>query len=409
VKLKIKHLRHPMQSAAIARRLAAMYLELWRFGSQSSRHFGGDLRFNLENVSKGFVSRIGDWREDAELLGRICAAYNRAIEQEKYVPSAYQATEWWQQIRRERLGPVIQALKGRDIEALGTMYANFFRDPCSTGLIGLPFGMTKAYFGGNIKKIHRRYYLGDALYRIDYWAKQMKERVYLSQLAGPEIGNPFGVWIDGTLVRPGSPYQHYAAQRVRRCLPSAGGIVAEIGGGFGDMAYYLLRDQEGIRYLNFDVPESIALASYYLIKSFPHLQFLLYGEGELMRQELERADVALMPAFELEKVPSASVDVTFSSHAMSDLSSEALNHYLKPIADFTKGYFLYLGTCGAAESISNLATARHYPFHLAETHSSGWHVHKCSDAGEVECLYHIGRPSRPAKEYAGSRSMIYRP
>lgn len=400
MRLKLKHLRHPIRAAALARQVASIYLDIRGFGSRGEHHFKSDARYDLDNVSRGFAPRVSDSKADAHLLERICTAYNRTVEQEHFAPEAYQATPWWQQVRKEQLGPVTKALRTFDIENLGRMYANFFRDACSAGLIGLPYGMTKAYLGGRIKDLHRHYYLSDALHRIDYWKMQTDGHFSLQDLSGPEVGNPFGVLIDGTLVRTGSAYQHYSAQRVCSYLDSEGGVVAEIGGGFGDMAYYLLRDREGIKYLDFDVPESIALTSYYLMKAFPHLKFLLYGEAELTREEIERTDVVLMPLFEIENMPSASVDVTFSSHAMSDVSAEFMGDYLNRIASITRSYFLYIGTGGTAETISNLATQRRYGFRLAETHSSGWHAHKCSDEVERECLYRVGDHADAVKEYA---------
>src|SRR5579862_2268532 len=139
--LKIKHLRHPLRTAALARRVAATYFEIYRFGIRSRRHFKGDARFDLENVSKGFVSRLGETKGDAELLERICTAYNRAVLWEESAPAAYRATGWWQQVRRDGLAPVIEALRTHNIDALSRMYADFFRNTCSTGLIGQPFGM----------------------------------------------------------------------------------------------------------------------------------------------------------------------------------------------------------------------------------------------------------------------------
>lgn len=373
-----------------------MYLDLRRFGNRGRRHFQGDPRFDLENVSRGFASRIVEPGNDAGLLERICAAYKKAAQDAQDAPKAFQATDWWEQVRRERLGPVMRALETCNTEALGRMYRNFFRDPCSAGLIGVPYGMTGAFSGGRIRDVHRRYYLGDALHRVDHWTTQTDGRFTLRELAGPENGNPFGILIDGTLVRTGAPYQHYSAQRVREHLDSATSTVAEIGGGYGGMAYYLLRDHAGVKYFNFDVPESIALASYYLLKAFPDLNFLLYGE-----KEIACPDVALLPLFELERMPSKDADFTFTSHAMSDLSDESMAAYLKTIARFTKGLFLYIGNRRAAESIANLAALEHYPFRQAETRTSGWHAHTHSDAGEIECLYRIVA-TRATAEYAGS-------
>jgi hypothetical protein len=71
----------------------------------------------------------------------------------------------------------------------------------------------QAYFRDPIKDVYRSSYMGDALYRLDYWSSQTGARFELAELADPRIGNPFGVSIDGTLVRSGADYQHYCAQR----------------------------------------------------------------------------------------------------------------------------------------------------------------------------------------------------
>jgi putative sugar O-methyltransferase len=404
MKPKLKHLLHPVRTVALARSKAAMYVDLWRFGQRSRQHFQGDSRYHLDHVSQGFSSRIDDSGSDAALLERICTAYNKAAQREASASKAYRPTGWWQEVRQQRLVQVIQALERYDIKALQEMYRNFFRDACSSGLIGVPYGMAKAYFKRTIKDIYRRFYLGDALYCIDYWRMQTGGRFSLRDLAGPETGNPFGVLLEGTLVRTGAAYQHYSAQKVRGYLDSQGGTVAEIGGGFGGMAYYLLRDHPKVRYIDFDLPESIALTSYYLLKAFPQLNFLLYGEDELTAKTIDRSDVVLMPLFEMEKMPAGSADVTFSSHVMSDLSTEAISDYLDAIVRMTQSYLLYIGMAGATESISNLSTKRHYPLRLEETRPSGWHSHKPSDVGgassEIECLYRMEAQSNKAQTRA---------
>jgi putative sugar O-methyltransferase len=388
VKLKMKYLRHPLRTATAAKNLATAYLDLKRFADHSKRHFQGDPRYDLQNVTNGFTSRIDELSDDSEVLERICTAYIKAAKQQKVAPETYQATKWWQQVRQASLGPVIQALQARDLRALDIMYRNFFRDPCAAGLIAVPYGMSKAYFSGTITDIHRHFYLGDALYRIDYWATQTSGHFTLRDLAGPAVGNPFGVLINGTLVRTGAPYQHYCARRTCSQLNPGRGTVVEIGGGFGGMAYYLLRNREKLTYLDFDVPEGIALTSYYLLKAFPGLRFLLYGEKELTKEAIAQADVVLMPIFEMDKLPSRSVDVTFSSHAMSDVSREAMGDYLTTISRVTTNHFLYIGNSQAAKSISELASRNHH-FRVVETVSSNWHSHKDPEVSEVECLYRV--------------------
>ncbi len=386
--VKLKYLRHPVRTTIAARALFATRLSMWKFASGGQRRFRDDPRYNLQNVTDGFVSRIDDSGDDAELLERICSAYIRAVKQQQFAPEAYKATEWWQQVRQQSLAPVIRALLTRDVGALGRMYRNFFRDTCSTGLLAAPYGMSKAYFGGDIKDVYRHFYLNLVLHRLDYWMAQTDGRFELCDLAGPGIGNPFGVQIEGTHIRVGAEYAHYCAHRIGSLLGTETGTVAEIGGGFGGMAYYLLRDRPRVTYLDFDVPESIALTSYYLIKAFPQLRFLLYDEEELTAEAIAKADVVLMPVFELATMPGESVDVTFSSHTMSDISSEAMVEYLNNIDRVTRDCLLHIGNQRAGESISALVSRRYNSFELADTRSSDWHGHKAfgTDVGDAENL-----------------------
>jgi putative sugar O-methyltransferase len=388
--LKLKHLRHPLRTANVAIAIVTAHLSARKFIYHSERHFRGDARYELQSVTDGFVSRIDERIDDTALLERICTAYTRAVESQRSAPDTYNASSWWEEVRRGNLSPVMQALSTHNIAALRTMYRNFFRDPCSVGLVGRPLNLAKAYSGGKLRDVHRRFLLSDTLYRVDHWKTQMGDGFTLHDLAGPDVGNPLGVVLDGVLVSSGAEYQHYCAQQICRLSGSEKITVAEIGGGFGGMAYYLLRDRPGVTYLDFDMPESIALTSYYLLKAFPKLNFLLYGEAEL-REATEAADVILMPTFELTKMPEKSVDAVFSSHAMSDISHAAIEAYLSDITRMTKKYFLYIGHAHGGKSLFDLLNVSKSPLHLKEDHVSEWNCHRVASASEIECLYCVGK------------------
>jgi putative sugar O-methyltransferase len=384
---KLKHLRHPLRTAQVAQALIAERLNMRRLAKRGERHFASDPRFDLQSVKDGFAPQVSDQQADhindpreTALLERICTAYGKAAKQEQSEPKTFQATKWWQQMRQSALGPVTRALQSRDIEALRRMYRSFFRDPCSAGLVGVPYGMSKPYVDAT--DADRRLYLMDALYRLDYWLAQTKRRFPVRDLAGPKIGNPFGLLMEGTLIETGAEYRHYCADKVSRLLDSPQATVAEIGGGFGGMAYYLLRDRPGVKYLDFDVPESLALTAYYLASAFPHLTFKFYVEAAPINQA--RAGVVLLPLFELPSIPPASLDVTFISHAISDLRPPALAEYLKHIARITRRGFLYIGTEQSGQSVIERIPD---PFRLVESHPSEWISHKTPAARETEDLY----------------------
>jgi hypothetical protein len=389
VLLKTTHLLHPLRTAMLARDKISAHFAIQEFAAESQQHFHSDPRYDLENVTRGFASRIDNSGNEAEILDRISVAYIKASEQQRFASSTWQATKWWKQVRQSSLQPVIQALEAHDLPTLSAIYRNFFRNGCATGLVGVPFGRSKEYFGSAIPDIDRHYYLGDALRRIDYWKERTGNRFTLDTLTGPPVGNPFGVEIEGTLVPIGSEYQHFCAQRVIGQLGHVSNVVAEIGGGFGGMGYYLLRDRPGVTYLDFDVPESIALTSYYLMKSYPSLNFLLYGEKKLTQEEISQADVILMPLFELERLPQRCANVTFSSHAMSDISPSTIGEYMKVIGRITQNCFLHIGNSRGANVISETVSRSHASLGLEATHPSSWYNHKNSKASEneVECLY----------------------
>jgi hypothetical protein len=389
MRLELRHLRHPLRTAKAAKFLVVEHLNRSRFADSGERFFASDPRYDLRRVTEGFADRFDNEGDDTAVLERICAAYISAVKGESSALGAYQATGWWEQQRHGSLGAVTRALMTRDIDSLRAMYRNFYRDPCSAGLIVLQRA-AKEYFGDTIKDLHLRYCMADALFRLDYWKAMTDDRFASHDLFGPEVGNPFGVMVDGTLIRTGSEYQHYCAFRVDRLLSSGASTVAEIGGGFGGMAYYLLRDRAKTTYINFDVPESVALMSYYLLKAFPSLKFLLYGEEELTEDAIARADVVLRPLFEMNKMTAKSVDVTFSSHAMADLSHEAMVEYLNNIARMTRNSFFCIGHDRSGDAMRDLIS-RYYPsFELEDKRVTGWHCHRVPSSGELECLYRIG-------------------
>lgn len=366
-------------------------LEMARLARGWQQHFQGDARYDLQRVTEGFAPRADDASDDTDLLKRICSAYARAVKDQEGAPRHYDASDWWQQVRSTSLGPVRKALLERDISGLNAMYRTFFRDSCADGLVGLPYGMTEAYLNGVHSDVLRHYYLGDVLHRIDYWTERTNGQFSIDDLSGPNVGNPFGIVLSGTLVRTGSEYQHYCAWQVTTLLNAGPAVVAEVGGGFGGMAYYLIRQRPTVTYINFDVPESLALAAYYLSKCFPTLAFVLYGEQELSDDTIAHADVMLMPLFALCSMPPGSAELMFSSHALADIGRQAMAEYLDRIVAMTTAHFLYIGSTFGATAIPASVKGNRSVLNLTATRLSEWNRHKMPNVREVERLYRVER------------------
>jgi putative sugar O-methyltransferase len=367
-------------------RLLSRRAEIWRIVRQGRRRFSGDPRFHIDFIDQGLAPRLGRTRDDTVLLTRICSAWSKAMARQPFAVETFQPHPWWRAIQRAKLEPVTRALAARDYDSLRSMYRNFFRDPCGAGVSGMAFG--KATWGSAIGASSKQLQLIDALHRIDLWNSRTARRWELADLKTPEIGNPFGSVVNGVFVRTGCEDQHYCAQKI---IDLAGSrrtpVVAEIGGGFGGMAYYLIRDHPGVTYADFDLPETIALASYYLLSAFPDLKATLYGEAELSAQTLESSRIILMPSFEITKMPASSVDLTFNARLLFDLSPKSLHDYLTEIARTTRGYVLHLNRKEPSVAAHAWFQANAPQFELIQREPSNWNDARTLHPNEMEYLY----------------------
>jgi hypothetical protein len=101
-------------------------------------------------------------------------------------------------------------------------------------------------------------------------------------------------------------------------------VIGEVGGGYGRLIYHLSRHLKEFCYLDFDLPETLCCASYFLLKAFPERRFLLYGEseGELTEAQLRSYDFILLPAFEISKLPDRRVDLFLNENSLGDMPED---------------------------------------------------------------------------------------
>lgn len=370
-----------------AKAWAAAHLDMWRLGCQGRWHFRGDPRYDLRSVTEGFRSRIDEQADDALLIERICTAYAKAKQKEANAPPSVCDTSSWRRLREGSLRPFGRALQAGNTSALQTMLRNFYRDPCSSGLLAPPHGMANAYFRGRIRDTYRHYYLSHVLYRFDYWKAVTNNQFTLKELAGSGTGNPFGVVIDGTHIAVGSEYAHYCAHRVLGLLAQRSSerpVAMEIRGGFGAIAYYLLRNAQPVTYVNCDMPERLALSAYYLLRSFPKRLFVLYGEREMSPTTVSQADAVFVPAFDLDALAANAADVAFSSVSMQEHSLQGLREFLRQIGRIVRHSLLFIETQRTSEALAQLIRQDHPAFTLADRRLSDWHTRGKSGAGRTD-------------------------
>ncbi len=210
--------------------------------NRRSKLFERNPYYQPDLVGQGFLDR----RDRAvhvpdSVFDRVIASYNKAKSLQPGAGPCFSPSNEWLSIYESYMGEAMSVMKAGNRGKLREIYSNFWRDPCSTGLHGLPLDMQKHYFSGRIVDTAKRLYSMDGVHRYQLWRSLVGKQAAITELAAPEIGNPYGMYFDDTLVNCGFYLPHYA-QLIGRLTKSRGRrTVLEIGGGYGGLAYFLLR------------------------------------------------------------------------------------------------------------------------------------------------------------------------
>jgi putative sugar O-methyltransferase len=385
----------------LARRVAsrmAREMALYRLMRLRKKEFKNDPNHRPDLVVQGCRDREPETIDDSSILKRLVGSYHKAKQAQRTAAPAYQISNEWLPIYNRNLKAVMKALGEGNLSELSIMYRNFFRDPCSTGLVGLPLDMRKHYFTGTIRKKYRLLYLYDVLSRYKLWRSLLGDGYTVRDLVSSNIGNPFGFELDGAFVSHGSDYLHYYATWLNRLVADEERpTVLELGGGYGGMAYYLVRNNPKTTYVDFDLPENLALTAYYLLRAFPEVRIVLYGEEELTAGTLENHRIVLMPNFEISKLPASSATVVFNSYSLAEMSAEAIEEYIKQMTRISRKYFLHVNhTKKSLVSADNFGIER-YGYQLLHRKPALWNQGRELVVDEYEYLY-----SRPDQRADGS-------
>jgi len=383
------------------RKLAAVLKERYEVQSRFNRaveagvqRFKDDPNYRPDLVPAACAPHPSPEQDDSLILKRIIAAYKKAKADQKSASETFNVSYEWLHIYERILGPVMRALQEENIPELNRMYSNFFRDSCSQGLAGYPLEIQRNLFLPDPPLKHRNILLVDLLHRFHLWKERTENRYTVHDLVSPQIGNPYGHIFDGVFIRGGSDYHHYYAQFINSLLPSnTKGTVIELGGGFGGMAYFLVRDNPNVTYVDFDLPEALALASYYLLKAFPDLPITLYGEAKFSSETLSRSRIVMMPSFEIKNMLAGAADVAFNSYSLAEMSASSIREYIAELTRCTRGHLLHINHNRVSLVKADDFGIENHNFSLLQRRLAGWTVGLNPTSDEFEYLYQANQPA----------------
>jgi putative sugar O-methyltransferase len=294
-----------------------------------------------------------------ELYQRLHNSFKLMKAEQSSQQSVYIPQGEWNDYNQEKAffyNPLLEGEKEVSVEIL----QNFWRN--QLGLIVKEYATFDKLSTGDqdeiekfTKSIYRNYIIWKDLYNDSI------DKVALNST----VGNPWGCIIEDHLVAPKAFRYYHNAQQIFQLLDiKNGNIVAEIGAGYGALATFLHRlSKKKITYLDFDLPETLILAAYYLLSNFPDKKIFLYGDEDLQESKLNEYDIILLPNYYIDKLPAKSIDVFFNSFSLSEMSKSANEHYINQISRLTKGYFLHnnMDRAGVVNRGSERIPASTYP------------------------------------------------
>ena len=214
-----------------------------------------------------------------KLVERLAFFYQNMIKDQKEVKTVWQPAGEWKNYNEEK-GFFYDTLLNNDISGASNYLLNFWRN--RLGLIVKEYAkfedvsenkqpVTDAF----LRSIGRNFLIWQDMYQKE--AEDLK--------IFKNIGNPWGCQINGTLVTPKAIRFHSNMMQIKNLLSQCNGKrVGEIGGGYGGLAAYMLHHIEGVKYVDFDLPETLTLAAYQLLMNFPKKKFFCMAKKIRLEQ-----------------------------------------------------------------------------------------------------------------------------
>ncbi|MCA9172063.1 MAG: putative sugar O-methyltransferase [Planctomycetales bacterium] len=262
------------------------------------------------------------------LIERIFAFYKRAKQGERDVDPIFLPAGGWKKVVEAAFGNLIKGYETDDIQPFHYFLANF-------GNWEVPTGIEESSEHWKAKESARkRHYLEqiEMAQLIHWWQTYESLGRDLSVLTTPRHGNFTGIRVNGHVILPNSVFSDFYARQLAGFLHGQPDpIVAELGGGYGRLCYFLTREIPTMHYVGFDLPEGLCYAAYYLMSAFPDKKFLLYGEADWQQVSFKDYDFVLLPAYEIGKQPNDSIDLFLNENSLGAMSPAACAMFVKEI------------------------------------------------------------------------------
>ena len=189
----------------------------------------------------------------------------------------------------------------------------------------------------------------------------------IATLDEPSLGNPFLVEYNGRSTSQdlcNSVHEFYSAGGA----PSAGDAchVAELGAGYGRLAYVFLHAVPRCTYTIIDIPPALNVAQEYLTKVFPNetaFGFRPFKRYEDVQAEFESSRIRFLAAHQIALLPPKQFDLFVNISSLHEMTYPQIRNYVEQIDRVCRGRF-YTKQWRVARTAVNgpVITESEYPF-----------------------------------------------
>lgn len=289
-----------------------------------------------------------------KILKEMMVEYGKA-------PPVYQPSDFWKELNRIHIQQLSNIGFGNFKRSVNMRYFNW-------GVLGILRHQLSPVFSefrkGNFAPIFNSYFINHRnqansharslnivaafIYKMyvaslrDYIWREDRLKI-LGHLEEPLIGNPFIVKYKKKLISQdllNSIHEFYCINKKIKLQKNSN--IAEIGAGYGRLAYVFLSVMPKASYCIIDIPPSLFISQEYLSKVFPKEEifyFRPFTSFKEVRKEFESARIKFLMAHQIEYLPDKYFNLMITESSLHEMSLEQINNYIKHIDRLTHGYF----------------------------------------------------------------------
>jgi len=119
-------------------------------------------------------------------------------------------------------------------------------------------------------------------------------------------------------------------------------VIAEIGGGYGRLAYVFQKIEKSVKYILIDLPPALTIAQSYLEETLPNkkiLQYQRYDSFVNFVKDFEDADVCFLLPEQLEFLPKNYIDLIINISSFQEMTIPQINHYYDLVNEKAKFFY----------------------------------------------------------------------